>query len=68
MTVPAWLCQTECKTKSRLCSGQLIRDIASRVSELRKSDLSLLAQIGDVSHRRDALWQVEYVGRPAGPL
>jgi error-prone DNA polymerase len=51
-----------------------IQDIASRVPELRKSDLSLLAQIGalnslgDVSHRRDALWQVEYVGRPAGPL
>ena len=51
-----------------------IQDLALRVPELRKSDLTLLAQIGalnslgDVSHRRDALWQVEYAGRPAGPL
>jgi len=51
-----------------------IHDLALRVPELRKNDLSLLATIGalnslgEVTHRRDALWQVEYAGRPAGPL
>jgi error-prone DNA polymerase len=51
-----------------------IQDLAMRVPELRKSDLALLAQIGalnslgEVAHRRDALWQVEYAGRLAGPL
>jgi len=51
-----------------------IQELALRVPELRKSDLALLAQIGalnslgEVAHRRDALWQVEYAGRPAGPL
>jgi error-prone DNA polymerase len=53
---------------------QSIQDLASRVPELRKTDLALLAKIGalnslgEVAHRRDALWQVEYAGRPAGPL
>jgi error-prone DNA polymerase len=51
-----------------------IQDLALQVPELGKSDLELLAKIGalnslgDVAHRRDALWQVEYAGRPAGPL
>jgi error-prone DNA polymerase len=64
-----------------------IQDLALRVPELRKNELSLLARIGalnslgepcelsvDLSgdrkaiHRRDALWQVEYAARPAGPL
>jgi error-prone DNA polymerase len=51
-----------------------IQDLALRAPELRKSDLTLLARIGalnslgEVAHRRDALWQVEYAGRPAGPL
>jgi error-prone DNA polymerase len=51
-----------------------IQDLALRVPELRKSDLALLAKIGalnslgEVAHRRDALWQVEYAGRPVGPL
>jgi error-prone DNA polymerase len=51
-----------------------IQDLTLRVPELRKSDLALLAKIGalnslgEVAHRRDALWQVEYVGRPTGPL
>jgi error-prone DNA polymerase len=51
-----------------------IQDFALCVPELRKSDLALLAKIGalnslgEVEHRRDALWQVEYAGRPAGPL
>ena len=51
-----------------------IQDLALRVPELRRSDLALLAKIGalnslgEVAHRRDALWQVEYAGRPVGPL
>ncbi len=51
-----------------------IQELALRVPELRKSELALLAKIGalnslgEVAHRRDALWQVEYAGRPAGPL
>ncbi|HZD33318.1 MAG TPA: error-prone DNA polymerase [Candidatus Angelobacter sp.] len=51
-----------------------IQDFALRVPELRKTNLALLAKIGalnslgEVTHRRDALWQVEYAGRPAGPL
>ena len=51
-----------------------IQELALRVPELRKSERALLAKIGalnslgEVTHRRDALWQVEYAGRPAGPL
>jgi error-prone DNA polymerase len=51
-----------------------IQELALRVPELRKSELALLATIGalnslgEVAHRRDALWQVEYAGRFAGPL
>ena len=56
-----------------------IQDLALRVPELRKSELALLAKIGALNslgesnekqptHRRDALWQVEYAGRPAGSL
>jgi error-prone DNA polymerase len=49
-------------------------DLALRVPELNRKELSLLARIGalnrveDVAHRRDALWQVEWAGRPEGPL
>jgi error-prone DNA polymerase len=51
-----------------------IHDLALRVPELRKSDLTMLAKIGALNslgegiHRRDALWQVEYAGRTTGPL
>jgi error-prone DNA polymerase len=51
-----------------------IHDLALRVPELHKSDLTMLAKIGALNwlgeniHRRDALWQVEYAGRPTGPL
>jgi error-prone DNA polymerase len=44
------------------------------VPELRKQDLVVLAQIralnslGEKIHRRDALWQAEYAGRPSGVL
>jgi len=60
-----------------------IRDLVHRVPELRKDELSTLAEIGalneinyrDVAscvsiklHRRDALWQVERAVRHSGPL
>jgi error-prone DNA polymerase len=51
-----------------------VDDLTRRVSELNRKELVLLAQIGalnsvgQVSHRRDALWQVEQAGRPVGPL
>jgi error-prone DNA polymerase len=51
-----------------------IQDLGLRVPGLRKNDLTMLAQIGALNslgenmHRRDALWQVEYAGRPTGPL
>lgn len=51
-----------------------VEDLARRVPELGRKDLVLLAQIGalnslgDVEHRRDALWQVEQAGRAVGPL
>jgi error-prone DNA polymerase len=51
-----------------------IQELVLRVPELGKGDLGLLAKIGalnslgEVAHRRDALWQAEYAGRIAGPL
>ena len=51
-----------------------VDDIAQRVPELNRKELVLLAGIGalnslgEVEHRRDALWQVEQAGRPVGPL
>ena len=49
-------------------------DLALRAPELNRKELTLLARIGalnwvdEVAHRRDALWQVEWAGRPEGPL
>ncbi|MFY9662450.1 MAG: error-prone DNA polymerase [Terriglobales bacterium] len=51
-----------------------VQDLARRVPELRKDELTTLAEIGALNeisekrHRRDALWQVERVVRWAGPL
>ena len=51
-----------------------IDDLASRVGQLNRKELAALARVGalnrlgDVGHRRDALWQVEEAGRPTGPL
>ncbi len=48
--------------------------LAARVPELNRKELVALARVGalntlgDVNHRRDALWQVEQAGRPVGPL
>jgi error-prone DNA polymerase len=51
-----------------------IDELARRVPTLSRADLAVLAEIGALNplgegmHRRDALWQVEQAGRPAGPL
>jgi error-prone DNA polymerase len=51
-----------------------IEDLAYRVPELKRSDLAQLARIGalnwleGVEHRREAIWQMEQVSRPVGPL
>ena len=49
-------------------------DLALRVPEINRKELTLLARIGalnhldGIEHRRDALWQVERAGRLEGPL
>jgi error-prone DNA polymerase len=49
-------------------------DLAQRVPSLNRKELTLLARIGalyqidGITHRRDALWQVERAGKPEGPL
>jgi error-prone DNA polymerase len=51
-----------------------VYDLAQRVPELRRKELVMLAQIGALNslgeniHRRDAIWQAEYAGRPSGDL
>ncbi|SFS17587.1 error-prone DNA polymerase, DnaE-like [Granulicella pectinivorans] len=51
-----------------------VEDLALRVPTLNRSDLAQLARIGamnalgEVAHRREAIWQVEQVSRPVGPL
>ncbi len=62
--------------RERTLSGEFhsIDDLALRVPELSRRDLVSLARIGalnsigDVEHRRDALWQVEEAARATGPL
>ena len=51
-----------------------VDDLALRVPQLNRKELVSLARIGalnslgNVEHRRDALWQVEQAARPVGPL
>jgi len=51
-----------------------IEDLLRRIPAITRTDRMQLARIGALnslslgSHRRDALWQVEKAGRPAGPL
>ncbi len=51
-----------------------VEDLSLRVPSLNRSDLAQLARIGalnklgNVTHRRDAIWQIEQVSRPVGPL
>ncbi len=53
---------------------QSVEDLSWRVPALNRSDLAQLARIGalnklgGVVHRRDAIWQIEQVSRPVGPL
>ena len=62
--------------RERTLGGEFhsIDDLALRVPELSRRDLVSLARIGalnsigDVEHRRDALWQVEEAARATGPL
>ncbi len=66
----------EALVSSRNNSGPFLttEDLARRVPALNRKELTQLARIGalnhlqDVTHRRDALWQVEQAGRPVGPL
>ena len=50
------------------------RSCRSACPQLNRKELVALARIGalnslgEVEHRRDALWQVEQAGRPVGPL
>jgi error-prone DNA polymerase len=61
---------------TREASGRFysVDELVMRVPGLNRKELVALAQIGalnsigEVKHRRDALWQVELAGRPVGPL
>ncbi len=66
----------EALVQSRLQNGTFLstEDLALRVSLLNKKELTTLAHIGalnkiaGITHRRDALWQVERAGKLEGPL
>jgi error-prone DNA polymerase len=66
----------EAITSSRQSDGayQSIEDLTARVPALSRKELTTLARIGalnnldGVTHRRNALWQVQRAGRPEGPL
>src|ERR1700735_3214382 len=53
---------------------QSAEDLVSRVPSLNRKELTLLAriralnQLDGITHRRDALWQVERAGKLEGPL
>jgi error-prone DNA polymerase len=60
--------------RSRHGAFASVDDLARSIAELNRKELVALARIGalnslgEVEHRRDALWQVEEAGRPVGPL
>ncbi len=60
--------------RSRCMAFANVDDLARQVPELNRKELVALARVGalnslgEVEHRRDALWQVEQAGRPVGPL
>jgi error-prone DNA polymerase len=66
----------EALVESRTQDGPFLsaEDLALRVLPLDKKELTLLARIGalnkidGITHRRDALWQVERAGKLEGPL
>ncbi len=53
-----------------------IDDLKQRITGIQRAELAALAEIGAMNfisaerkiHRREALWQIERVARPAGPL
>ncbi|HEX4156585.1 MAG TPA: error-prone DNA polymerase [Acidobacteriaceae bacterium] len=61
---------------SRTHHGRFLsaEDLALRVPALNRKELTYLARIGalnhlsEITHRRDALWQVEHAGKIEGPL
>jgi error-prone DNA polymerase len=63
-------------SNARLMDGlfRSAEDLALRVQSINRKELTLLARIGalnnldGISHRRDALWQVERAGKMEGPL
>jgi error-prone DNA polymerase len=61
-------------SRQTLGSFGSIDDLTNRVPSLNRKELTTLARIGalnhlnGVSHRRDALWQVQRAGKPEGPL
>ncbi len=63
-------------TRERQQNGCFLstEDLALRVPQINRKELRELAHVGalnwvdGVAHRRDALWQVEQIGRAAGPL
>jgi error-prone DNA polymerase len=67
---------TDALTASRQKDGPFrsADDLALRVPSLNRKELTLLARIGalnqidGIAHRRDALWQIEWAGKPEGPL
>jgi error-prone DNA polymerase len=62
------------KARGQLAGFAHVDALAERVPELNRNELVALARVGalnslgEVEHRRDALWQVEQAGRPVGPL
>jgi error-prone DNA polymerase len=66
----------EALVESRTQAGSFrsTEDLALRVPSLDRKELTLLARIGalnkvdGITHRRDALWQVERAGKMEGPL
>ena len=60
--------------RSRHAAFATVDELAQRVPRLNRKELVALASVGalnslgEVEHRRDALWQVEQAGRPVGPL
>jgi error-prone DNA polymerase len=61
-------------SRTKAGSFRCIEDLAMRVPTLNRKELNLLASIGalnklgNIGHRRDALWQVERAGKLEGPL
>jgi error-prone DNA polymerase len=60
--------------RSRYAAFANVDALAEQVPALNRNELVALARVGalnslgEVEHRRDALWQVEQAGRPVGPL